>query len=65
MYGNYKFSFLPNLGTAAVILNIIPATSCSAKRSFSVLRKLKIYPRRTMEEDCVSHGRDWISDWLV
>ena len=55
MHGNYKFSFLPNLGTAVVILAIIPATSCSAERSFSVLRKLKTYPRRTMEEDCLSH----------
>ena len=55
MHGNYKFSFLPNLGTVVVILDIIPATSCSAERSFSVLRKLKTYPRRTMEEDCLSH----------
>ena len=55
MQGNYKFSFLPNLGTVVVILDIIPATSCSAERSFSVLQKLKRYPRRTMEEDCLSH----------
>ena len=55
MQGNYKFSFLPNLGTVVVILDIIPATSCSAERSFSVLRKLKIYSGRTTEEDCLSH----------
>ena len=55
MHGNYKFSFLANLGTVVIILDIIPATSCSAERSFSGLRKLKTYPRRTTEEDCLSH----------
>ena len=55
MHGNYKFSFLPRLGTVAVILNIIPATSCSAEWSFIVLRKLKTYPGSTMEEDCLNH----------
>ena len=55
MHGNYKFSFLSNLGTVFVIINIILATSCSAEQSFSVLRKLKRYPRSTLEEDCLSH----------
>ena len=48
MYGNYKLSFLPNLGTVDLILNIIPATSCSAERSFNVLRKLKTYHRERL-----------------
>ena len=55
MHGNYKLSFLPNLGTVVVILDITPATSCSTERSFSVLRKLKTYPRRPIEENCLSH----------
>ena len=55
MHGNYKFSFLQSLGTVAVILNIIPATSCSTEQSFSLLRKLKTYPGSTLEEDCLSH----------
>ena len=51
MHGNYKFS----LGTVAVILNIITATSCSAERPFSLLGKLEIYPGSIMEENCLSH----------
>ena len=31
-----------------LILAVIPATSCSAERSFSALRRLKTYLRNTM-----------------
>ena len=55
MHGIYKFSFLSHLGTVVVIINITPATSCSPEQSFSVLWKLKRYPRSTLEEDCLSH----------
>ena len=55
MRDNYQFSFLPNFGKVAVILNIIPATSCSAERSFNELRKLKRDIRSIMDQACLSH----------
>ena len=55
MRDNYHFRFLSNFGKVVAILNIIPATSCFAERSFSVLRKLKTYLRSTMGQDCRSH----------
>ena len=55
MRDNYQFSFLPNFGKVFVFLNIIPATSCYAERPFFVLRKLKPYLRRAMDQDCLGH----------
>ena len=37
------------------ILAVIPATSCSAERSFSALRRLKTYLRSTMGQQRVSN----------
>jgi hypothetical protein len=42
---------LPTYVKAANILGAIPATSCSAERSFSALRKIKTYLRNTMAQD--------------
>src|SRR6218665_259476 len=33
----------------------MPATSCSAERSFSCLRRLKTYLRSTLTQQCLSH----------
>ena len=38
----------PEFSKVASILAVIPATSCSAERSFSGLRRLKTYLRNTM-----------------
>lgn len=40
--------FLPQSAIAVKVLSIIPATSCTAERSFSALRRLKTYLRSTM-----------------
>ena len=37
------------------ILAVIPATSCSAERSFSALRRLKTYLHNTMGQQSVSN----------
>ena len=37
-----------------VILAVIPATSCSAERSFSALRRLKTYLRNTMGQERIN-----------
>ena len=36
------------------ILGVIPATSCSAERSFSCLRRLKTYARNTFGQNCLN-----------
>ena len=41
---------VPEFVKVATILAVIPATSCSAERSFSGLRRLKTYRRSTMGE---------------
>ena len=38
-----------------MILAVIPATLCSAERSFSALRRLKTYLRSTMGQQRVSN----------
>ena len=47
--------FLPELYKALKFLCIIPATSCSAERAFSALRRLETYLRSTMGQDRLSH----------
>ena len=42
---------LPELCTAIKILAVIPATSCCAERSFSLLRRLKTYLRNSMGQE--------------
>ena len=46
---------LPELSKAIKILAVIPATSCSAERSFSPLRRLKTYLRNTMGQERLSN----------
>ena len=48
MHENDLFDMLPVFSNAVHILRVIPATLCSAKRSFSALRRLKTYLRSTM-----------------
>ena len=43
------------LSKALKILAVIPATSCTAKRSFSSLRRLKTYLRNSMGEERLSN----------
>lgn len=50
-YQNDLHSLLPILTQVVLILACIPATSCSAERSFSALRRLKSYLRNTMKQD--------------
>ena len=45
---------LPTYKMAATILASIPATSCSAERSFSALRRIKTYLRNTMKDERLS-----------
>ena len=46
---------LPEFATVVHILAVIPATSCSAERSFSALRILKTYLQSTMGQQHVSN----------
>ena len=45
---------LPEFAKALKILAVIPATSCSAERSFSSLRRLKTYLRNSMGQERLS-----------
>ena len=45
---------LPEFAKALKILAMIPATSCSAERSFSSLRRLKTYLRNSMGQERLS-----------
>ena len=46
---------LPEFAKALKILAVIPATSCSAERSFSSLRRLKTYLRSSMGQERLSN----------
>ena len=48
MHENDLFDTFPVFSNAVHILRVIPATLCSAERSFSALRRLKTYLRSTM-----------------
>ena len=48
LYQNGLHTVLPVFYKASSILATIPATSCSAERSFSGLRRVKTYLRSTM-----------------
>ena len=45
---------LPEFAKALKILAVIPATSCSAERSISSLRRLKTYLRNSMGQERLS-----------
>ena len=52
---NPKVQMLPELSKAIKILAVIPATLCSAERSFSSLRRLKhIYVIQWVRRDCLT-----------
>ena len=55
VYENDLFYMFPEFSNVAHILAVIPATSCSAERSFSALRRLKTYLRSTMGQQRVSN----------
>ena len=55
VYENDLFDMFPEFSNVAHILSVIPATSCSAERSFSALRRLKTYLRSTMGQQRVSN----------
>ena len=50
MHENGLNDFLPHFAKPMNVLSIIPAPSCTSERSFSALRRLKIYLRSTMEQ---------------
>ena len=54
MYENELSGMLPEFAKVATILAVIPATSCSAERSFSGLRRLKTYLRSTIGQKRLS-----------
>ena len=49
-----RLNMIPELSKLMKIFAVIPATSCSAERSFSALRRLKTYLRNTMDQDRLS-----------
>ena len=53
MQENDLFDMLPEFAKVKV-LAVIPATSCSAERSFSALRRLKTYLRNTMGQERIN-----------
>ena len=55
MRENDLFDMFPEFSSVVHILAVIPATSCSAERSFSALRRLKTYLRSTMGQQRVSN----------
>jgi len=55
MHKNDLVVTLPEFATVVHILALIPATSCSAERLFSALRRLKPYLRRNMGQQRVSN----------
>ena len=54
MHQNGLHDILPVLYRVASILATIPATSCSAERSFSALRRIKTFLRSTVGQDRLS-----------
>ena len=55
MHQNCLHDILPVLYKVASILATIPASSCSAEGSFSVLRRIKTFLRSTMGQDRLSN----------
>ena len=54
LHDNATLAMIPELSKAVKIYTVIPATSCSAERSFSALRRLKTYLRSTMGQHRLS-----------
>ena len=55
MHENDLFNIFPEFSKVVYILAVMPATSCSAERSFSALRRLKTYLRSTMGQQRVNN----------
>ena len=55
MHENDLFDIFPEFSKVVHILAVIPATSCSAERSFSALRRSKTFLRSTMGKQRVSN----------
>ena len=57
MHENDLFDIFPVLSNAVHNLRVMPATFCSAERSFSALRRLKTYLRSTISNNVsvISH----------
>ena len=55
MHENDLFDAFPEFSEVVHILAVIPATSCSAERSFSALHRLKTYLRSTKGQQRVSN----------
>ena len=55
VHGNDLLDMFPDFSNVVHLLAVIPATSCSAERSFSALRRLKSYLRSTMGQQHVSN----------
>ena len=54
VHENDPFVMFPEFSNVVHILAVILATSCSAERSFSALRRLKTYLRSTMGQQHVT-----------
>ena len=55
LYDHDLIDFVPEFAQVVQLLCVIPATSCSAERSFSALRRLKTYLRSTIGQERLSH----------
>ena len=55
MHKNDLFNLFSEFSDGVRILGVIPATLCSAERSFSTLHRLKTYLRSTMGQQRVSN----------
>ena len=55
LHDHHLIDFVPEFAQVVKILCAIPATSCSAERSFSALRRIKTYLRSTMGQDRLNH----------
>ena len=55
MHENDLFDIFPVFSNVVHILGVLPATLCSAERSFSTLHRLKTYLRSTMGQQRVSN----------
>ena len=55
MHENDLFDIFPEFSKVVHILAVIPATSCSAERSFSAVRRFKTYLHSTMGQQRVSN----------
>ena len=56
MHKNDPFDIFPEFSKVVHILAVIPATSCSAERSFSAMRRLKnLPPQHHRATTCQQH----------